>query len=366
MTEPATSKYKIHSLEGLRGLMAWWVVLGHISLSFNWRIPIIDRNILAVDVFILLSGFVISRLIDRKKDLFINYIIRRAFRLFPLYICVLILSTILLRVQLSAWQFIPFQTEANLNRFELTDQSLANLSPNFLAHLFLVQGMIPNRWLPGAAYSIVGQAWSISLEWQFYILAPFLFWTLAKRERWIIFAFVFITLMLTSRLFPGAFLGSKIAQFGAGICSYLALDRVDERRRWILATLAFAVVAIAQGGVWQLLPFSIWSAVLLSSAALPHNPTHKLAVFLSSKPLTHFGMISYSIYLVHMIPLYVSIYLLSMYKTSLLTIEIVALCSTVSGAYLLSLLTYFWIEKRGIALGSRLPTLRFPTHDIAT
>ena len=44
---------KIQSLEGLRALMAWWVVLGHVSLTFDYDLPIVDRNTLAVDVFVL-------------------------------------------------------------------------------------------------------------------------------------------------------------------------------------------------------------------------------------------------------------------------------------------------------------------------
>ena len=57
MADPTPEKSKIKALEGLRGVMAWWVVIGHVSLTAGWQLPLIDRNTLPVDVFILLSGF---------------------------------------------------------------------------------------------------------------------------------------------------------------------------------------------------------------------------------------------------------------------------------------------------------------------
>jgi peptidoglycan/LPS O-acetylase OafA/YrhL len=105
---------KIGALEGLRGLMAWWVVLGHLSVSFDWSLPLVDNNTLAVDVFIVLSGFVIARLIDRKAEGYAPFITRRAFRLFPLYLVVLAVSVSLLWVQLGAWAEIPIRNEKTL------------------------------------------------------------------------------------------------------------------------------------------------------------------------------------------------------------------------------------------------------------
>jgi peptidoglycan/LPS O-acetylase OafA/YrhL len=47
--------------------MAWWVVLGHVSLSVGWKLPLIDNNGLAVEVFIFLSGFVIARILLAER-----------------------------------------------------------------------------------------------------------------------------------------------------------------------------------------------------------------------------------------------------------------------------------------------------------
>ncbi|WP_267967308.1 acyltransferase family protein [Agrobacterium vitis] len=351
--QPSQS-HRITSLEGLRGIMAWWVVLGHVSLTFGWGLPIVDRNVLAVDVFIILSGFVIARLIDRKAEPLGLYIARRGFRLFPLYLVVLAVSTLLLQVQVSAWQDIPFNTPANANRLSLAQQSLDSLGQQLLVHVPLLQGLVPDQVLDNAAFTIVGQAWSISMEWQFYLLAPFFLWALAKKQRWPLGAAVFLGLSLATDLLPGGFIGYKLDRFAIGIFSYMAFDRRQEWRGWLLATLGVAAVVVASEGLAQLLPLMIWAGVLLSAAASANHVIDLPARLLGSALPTHLGQISYSVYLVHMIPLYVSIDILTDLGVSNSAFQAGVLVFTVVVTYLLSLVTYRFIEKPGIDLGARL------------
>ena len=46
------------------------------------------------------------------------------------------------------------------------------------AHIFLLQGLIPNNVLSESEYMFLGPAWSLSLEWQFYLVAPLLLFLL--------------------------------------------------------------------------------------------------------------------------------------------------------------------------------------------
>jgi Acyltransferase family. len=48
-------------LEGLRGVASLWVFLGHIALLVNCKIPIIAVPKLGVDLFILLSGYLMTK-----------------------------------------------------------------------------------------------------------------------------------------------------------------------------------------------------------------------------------------------------------------------------------------------------------------
>jgi len=47
--------------------------------------------------------------------------------------------------------------------------------PQLLAHLTMLHGAVPDQILPGSSITYLPPAWSISVEWQFYLVAPFLF-----------------------------------------------------------------------------------------------------------------------------------------------------------------------------------------------
>lgn len=100
----------IKELEGLRGLMAIWVVLGH-SLAalpiINKHVPPTLLNSYAVDVFIILSGFVIFFMIDNKKQSYPQYIIQRFFRIFPLYLLILAVSVFLINFTRDVFLIYP-------------------------------------------------------------------------------------------------------------------------------------------------------------------------------------------------------------------------------------------------------------------
>ena len=98
----------IAELDALRGLMSLWVVLGHAlhAVGFPggdplWVKPFL-ANGLAVDVFIILSGFVVTRLLDEKRESYGVYITRRFFRLFPAYVACLLLSVFMLDLVVEA------------------------------------------------------------------------------------------------------------------------------------------------------------------------------------------------------------------------------------------------------------------------
>ncbi len=362
MIEPKNSGTKISAFEGLRGAMAWWVVFGHISLTFGWRLPLIDQNHLAVDVFIMLSGFVIARLIIRKHETYGAYVTRRAFRIFPLYIFALVSSALLLPVQMQAWASLADETAVNANRVELARIALANFPAHFAVHIPLVQGLIPNSVLPQSAYTIIGQAWSVSLEWQFYLLAPLLVWSLLSRDRLPIVVGLGVLLWFASRYFSDAFIGSKLLLFFVGICSYLAVENTAKQRVWVATTLAVSFLAIIDDGPIQAVSLLIWAMVLMSVFAWRNSRASILAAVLSSKPAVHFGEISYSIYLVHMMPLYGSIFLLRHAGVSGLALELTATAAAIIASYCLARMTYLFIEKPGIDLGARLtrPSARSP------
>src|SRR5437899_3944730 len=83
---------RLKLIEGMRAYLAFWVVLCHVLwfsgytqqlLSGPKRLLVEGRC--AVDVFIIISGFVIFFLLDHQQDTWRPFILRRFFRLFPLF-----------------------------------------------------------------------------------------------------------------------------------------------------------------------------------------------------------------------------------------------------------------------------------------
>ena len=357
MSEPTPEPKKIQALEGLRGVMAWWVVLGHISLTFGWNLPLIDRNTLAVDVFVILSGFVISGLIGRKQESYLPYIMRRGFRLIPLYFAVLLLSAVLIGLQLDAWTHIPFSTAQNQNRIDLAKEACENFPAHLAAHVTLLHGLVPKMWLPDAAFTLVGQAWSISLEWQFYLIAPFLLLALGRPKTGAIAIAAMILLALAARYFSSAFLGSKIALFGVGITSYLALTRRGPRK-FIRALLACSAAAtLYTYGPWQSVPLLIWFLSLAATVVSRGHPLHAIAKLLGSKLAVGQGRISYSIYLIHMLPLTIIVAILNRMGAPQDLYPLVTAGLGLPATLAFATLSYRYIEAPGIALGARLTRL---------
>ena len=86
-------------LEGVRGLMCLWVILSHtvtmagIHVYKNTGIgKLLANGGIAVDVFVILSGFVICLILNKKKEAYAPYLARRALRIFPIYLLCLFIS----------------------------------------------------------------------------------------------------------------------------------------------------------------------------------------------------------------------------------------------------------------------------------
>ena len=93
----------------------------------------------------------------------------------------------------------------------------------------MLHGIVPETILPRSSIALLGPAWSISLEWQFYLVAPLLFLFLDKGRgpAWLIFGgLAGIGWLLRysppfNVWFPmEAFLPQKLLLFGVGIISH--------------------------------------------------------------------------------------------------------------------------------------------------
>jgi peptidoglycan/LPS O-acetylase OafA/YrhL len=157
----SAARPQLDALTGARGIAAWYVVLYHIRLSFSDSLPsglmtFLGKGYLAVDIFFVLSGFVMwltygAKFTQDGLRAAPDFYVKRLARIYPLHFFVL--AAVLAYVGL-LWM----TGRANPVRYPLAE---------FPLHLLLIQnwGMTPNlAWND--------PDWSISTEMAAYLIFP--------------------------------------------------------------------------------------------------------------------------------------------------------------------------------------------------
>jgi peptidoglycan/LPS O-acetylase OafA/YrhL len=363
---------RIDEFESLRGLMALWVLLGHVASTFEipvlehrWWWRLLESNLKAVDVFIILSGFVIFLLLHAKHEPLFSYIYRRFLRLFPAYLVCLLISVAIVRPSLQALQALGAETAHNAIRIQIFTDSLNHFWAEVIAHLTMLHGLVPNRLLPSKDYAFIGQAWSISVEWQFYILAPFAY-ALAKdrKGRSLVLLVVCIGLLvIAARYFGEGFIGSHAAYFAIGCASFFLwksrsdlLLRFGKYSNFLIPLITILIVVILPNE----LQLAIWFCVLASCLTVRKCGSGQVVAcsisnLLKIPPFRWLGRISYSFYLIHMIALYGMLWLLRASNLSQLNLMLATLTGTLVITLIAANFSYKWIELPFIELGRRFP-----------
>lgn len=168
-------------IDGLRTVAIIPVLLFH--LGYSW----IPGGFLGVDVFFVISGYLISSIIlkdfDAGKFTFKQFWLRRIKRIFP------VLSAMLIVTLLAAY-FFTF-------RPSLFAYSKVALAAVFSFANISIWRMAGDYWGPAAESSPLLHTWSLSVEEQFYFIYPVvLFFLLKFRFKWLLS--LFLTVMVVS------------------------------------------------------------------------------------------------------------------------------------------------------------------------
>ena len=323
---------RLGCVEGARAYLALWVVVCHVMWASGYEanqlsgLPgLLRQGGCAVDVFIVISAFVIFLLLDTKRPAFGPFIVRRFFRLFPLFIALFAIAIPLSRVSLwnlehAAAYLTPSQIDHRVLRIASWWE---NLQWHIPLHVAMLQGAVPEALLPESPGAFLDPAWSVSLEWQFYLVAPLAF-ALAvssrRSRRLALWAGCAVTVIASRRLLPsvmyGAALPFHLEYFFLGAASYFIYKRFAGRARPntvfpIACCLAVAIVAVGGDARLQLIPVALWLAFLGLILEQRSSSSWRLLSPVFTNRIAHrLGQISYSIYLSHTLMLLILQYVL--------------------------------------------------------
>ncbi|MDO5614596.1 MAG: acyltransferase [Cruoricaptor ignavus] len=361
---------KLNLLEGFRGYMALWVVFYHASGFLpqlgtgNPVYRFLFDGILPVVGFIILSGFVTHILLDKKED-FKTYIYRRALRLFPIFLATFFVSLLMLDFAYSVLEQLPFDNKKIEMRKELIMMYYeSNRFLNILSHLTLTHGLFPNNIFP-FTYTIMGQSWSLTLEWQFYLFIPIVYKLLSKEERdkgWkinliLLISFLVMVFWSFGNMPQNSFLPFLVHYFLVGFFSYSFYkqyrDYGDKKLFYFLILVAIGYFFLYRVNV------SIIILLFMMILYFQINQNRIINKIFGSKVPLFLGKISYSVYCTHMIVLYIIGGGINYLKISDLThgkylYIVLFLASSMIFTIILSHFTYKYIEEYFIKIGKNL------------
>lgn len=330
-------------IDGLRAIAILLVIIFHAGFS------LFPGGFIGVDVFFVISGFLITSIIDKeiKNNTFTykNFYLRRIRRIIPVLVFIMVIITI-------PAYFILFAN--NLEAYSRTLIYTLLCANNF--HLFVNSG---DYFAENSDLIPFLHTWSLSVEEQFYfILPPFLLLLHkklnTKKRILIIYSVCLLALLLSvyqSYTNPRAayfLLPARLFELAIGSClamSWQKLPHLTQTKNNILSCLGLLLILIPSllldkssvfPGLNALWP-CLGTALLLFTGK---NNEQKGIInkIIENKFMVSIGLISYSLYLWHW-PIFVLIKYLGIDFTGIIRIAAIIL------TFLLSFLSWKFIEQ---------------------
>jgi peptidoglycan/LPS O-acetylase OafA/YrhL len=294
---------RIIELDGLRGLAAMSVVVAHYFGEVPHGFRLFTVGWIGVDVFFVLSGFLIGSIILAHRTsagFFTAFYVRRATRILPIYFATIVLTFAALALLATGHGSVDAP---------LPFISYATFSQNFA---MVVHETVGNSWLV--------PTWTLAVEEQFYLLAPFVLYLLPERRilPFLVGCIAFELLIRLCLLATSAgwlaslvLLPSRLDLLLSGVLAAYLLQAggLDARGRdWmlralplisILALVPIVAIDAGTGSKW----FKVFAPLFVGIGAA----SYILAIVrgapegrrLRSPALAFLGTISYGLYLVH-------------------------------------------------------------------
>ncbi|MBT0769516.1 acyltransferase [Kineosporia sp. J2-2] len=284
-------------IQGLRAVAVLMVLLYHTGLGPS-------GGFIGVDVFFVLSGFLITGLLIREHDrtgriALLTFWARRARRLLPAGVLVLLVTCLVARWWLPAARWESIGQDAIAASAYFINWRLAAGSVDYLSE--------------GAAASPLQHYWSLAIEEQFYLAWPLLITLLLiPRSRrpaaaviGLVIAGSFTLALLTYGPQTYFTTHTRVWELAAGALCAVVMSRRSGQPRWGGA-MSWLGLALTVGALFVVRPETMWpgplTAVVVAGTVLVlrfGEAPRGTGRLLSVRPLTWLGDISYSLYLWH-------------------------------------------------------------------
>ncbi|MEZ0148588.1 MAG: acyltransferase family protein [Candidatus Reddybacter sp.] len=339
------------SIDGLRGYLAISVFFHHFIITWYWKNDGLWRRPpedyfqnygkVGVAMFFMITGFLfIAKVLNNKEINWSRMFESRVFRIFPLYVFVFL--SILLIVFLNTG-------------FQLNVEFLTIIKASFKWFVFYggeINGFSDTRRI------IAGVDWTLKYEWVFYITLPLI-------ARVISYGKLASTLLVGGCLlvfeFPVRYLGVDSVFFilfaVGGVCACLIRENTFNKFDFQNKMISLASVALLVFTLFYSNTFDIWHVFAMSAFFFLVSQGNDLFGLFRQRPSVLLGEVSYSIYLLHGLILYLlfsqfSIVLLDQWSlnTYMLLMPFVSVLVVV-----VSVIAYLSIEKPGMNVGRHYP-----------
>ncbi len=288
-------------IDGLRAFAVFAVIVNHFNKA------ILPNGYLGVDIFFVISGFVITSSLDKRpsknfKDFISGFYERRLKRLVPA------LSVFVIITSISICLFSP----------EPSTSLKTGLTSLFgLSNLYLLKEST-DYFAQATEFNIFAHTWSLGVEEQFYIIFPLIIWfsgfgRLTKNGARNLFLTIgslaitsligFLYLYQANQSAAYFLMPTRFWEMAAGCLIFIGLQKRKSIEKSLEKVSTILVLALMIGIMY--LPMS-WatlstiaivflSAVMIASLKKGTNAY----TFFTNPRIVYFGLISYSLYLWH-------------------------------------------------------------------